>query len=301
MAFVCSANSAFARIKSIMARKRYDWRISLTCGRISLVISVRIRMISLLSLASSSRMRLLASTTSDGSMKTVLPEADSSCTIPLIFRFSPGAMGITNLPSRIVGATSLSTSPSLCAVRKMECNVREILPSVCESSLRMLDSSGEASSRILPNLSNIWSMRWTIFGNVNTSSVKRWRAGYLAFSFSSDIASPFSVRHKNLTILWIVSNDLRKSNKSLISMCTFSNLNLATAILTSKKYCRGKSSSSSCNRRNSFTCNIHSLMVVASSEKAILSTISVPSVDRQLPLIKRRISPNPILPSKFCG
>ena len=80
-----------------------------TCGRIMIEKSVRIRMISRRSSPSNSRILLFASTTSAGSMKTVLPVDDSSCTIPLIFRFNPGATGMTSLPSRMVGVTSLST------------------------------------------------------------------------------------------------------------------------------------------------------------------------------------------------
>ena len=34
-------------------------------------------------------------------------------------RFSPGATGITSRPSRKVGVTSFSTSPSLCALRRI--------------------------------------------------------------------------------------------------------------------------------------------------------------------------------------
>jgi len=99
-------------MKSISARNSYDWSISGMEGRNVLENVVRIRMISRRSSPSSSRMRLLASTTSAGSMNTVLPLADSSWTIPLILRFSPGATGITNRPSRMVGVTSLSTYPS---------------------------------------------------------------------------------------------------------------------------------------------------------------------------------------------
>lgn len=81
-------------------------RISLEYGRTLLVKSVRMRMISFLSSPSSSRTRLFASTTSVGSIKTVLPVALSSCTIPLILRFRVGMTGITSLPSRRVGVTS---------------------------------------------------------------------------------------------------------------------------------------------------------------------------------------------------
>ena len=118
-------------------------------------ISLSIRIISRLSSASSSLTRLFASTTSVGSTKRVFPEADSSCTIPFILRFIVGTIGITSLPSRIDGVTSFSIRPSLCAERKILYNVCEMLPSVLASSLRMLLSSGDAVSRIFPNLSNI--------------------------------------------------------------------------------------------------------------------------------------------------
>ena len=151
--------------------------MSCTCGRTCWANSVRMRIISLRSSPSSSRILLFASTTSVGSMKTVLPEADSSWTIPLIFLFMPGNTGITNLPSRMAGVTSFSTSPSLCAARSILYKVRDMLPSVLLSSCRILASSVEAESLILPNLSRIWSIRWISCGNVITSSVNRCRAG----------------------------------------------------------------------------------------------------------------------------
>ena len=107
--FVWMAKWLLARMKSISARNSYDCSISGIEGRRVLENSVRIRMISRRSSPSSSRIRLLASTTSAGSINTVFPLADSSWTIPLILRFNPGATGITNRPSRMVGATSLST------------------------------------------------------------------------------------------------------------------------------------------------------------------------------------------------
>ena len=48
-------------------------------------------------------MRLLTSTTSAGSINTVLPEALSSWTIPESLRLCIGATGITRRPSRMVG------------------------------------------------------------------------------------------------------------------------------------------------------------------------------------------------------
>ena len=111
-ASICSAISAFACIRSISARNWYESSTSCTWGLSSSLNTVSMRMISRRSAASSSRTLLLASTTSAGSMNTVLPVADSSCTIPLILRFIPGATGIISRPSRMVGATSCATSPS---------------------------------------------------------------------------------------------------------------------------------------------------------------------------------------------
>ena len=147
---ICSANNALARMKSISARNSYDSSTSEMEGRSWLEKSVRMRIISLRSSPSSSRMRLLASTTSAGSMNTVLPLADSSCTIPRIFRFSAGATGMTRRPSRMVGVTSLSTTPSDWAFRRILFSEREILPIVLASSRRMRANSVEALSLIFP-------------------------------------------------------------------------------------------------------------------------------------------------------
>ena len=133
-ALVSLANSVFAYIKSICARKAYELRISVMCGRSSSLNTVRIRTISRRSAASSSRTLLLASTTSVGSMNTVFPVADSSCTIPLILRFTPGATGITSRPSRTAGVTSLSTNPSFWAACKIVYKVRDIEPSIFDRS-----------------------------------------------------------------------------------------------------------------------------------------------------------------------
>ena len=104
-----SVRRALARIKSICAMNAYDSSMEGISGRMESVNAIRMRVTSRRSSASSSRMRLLASTTSSGSMNTVLPDADSSCTIPRILRLSPGATGSTRRPSRMVGAASLST------------------------------------------------------------------------------------------------------------------------------------------------------------------------------------------------
>ena len=142
-----------------------------------MVKSTSMRTTSRRSSASNSRIRLLASTTSVGSTKTVFPVDDSSCTIPLILRFKPGAIGTTNRPSRTVGVTSLSTSPSLCAALNILYKVRETLPSALCSCIRISARAGDAESFTLPYLSRIWSMRRKISGNVSTPSVSSWSVG----------------------------------------------------------------------------------------------------------------------------
>ena len=151
--------------------------MSFTCGRITADMLVSMRTISRLSSASSSLTLLFASTTSWGSTKTVFPVADSSCTIPFIFFFSAGTTGITSRPSRMVGATSFSTSPSLCAALSMLFRVRDMLPSVRASSCLMLKRLSEALSFILPNLSSMRSICLIMSGKVITSCVIRARAG----------------------------------------------------------------------------------------------------------------------------
>ena len=164
-------------MSSILARKSYEFRISVTFGLSSSENTVRIRTISRRSAASSSRTLLLASTTSVGSINTVLPVADSSCTIPLILRLTIGDTGITSRPSLTAGVTSLSTSPSFWAACSIVYKVREILPSIFERSWRMPASVMVAESLILPNLSRMESMRRMMAGKVCAFSARRCRAG----------------------------------------------------------------------------------------------------------------------------
>ena len=164
-------------MKSISAKNSYEESKAGTCGRTVAENSVRMRMISRRSSPSSSRMRLLASTTSAGSINTVFPVADSSCTIPLILRFMPGATGMTRRPSRMVGVTSLSTYPSDCAARRILLRLREMLPVVAESSRRIRKSSAEALSFIFPNLSRMLSIRAISCGNTKISPASSRKAG----------------------------------------------------------------------------------------------------------------------------
>ena len=177
MAFICFAISARARTLSICPMNTYERSISFTWGLMMAVMSVSILIISLRSSASSSLTLLFASTTSAGSTNTVLPVADSSCTMPFIFFFSAGAIGITRRPSRMVGATSFSTSPSLCAALSMLLRVLEMLPSVRASSCLIVKRWSEALSFMRPNLSSILSVWRMMSGKVITSSVIRAKAG----------------------------------------------------------------------------------------------------------------------------
>ena len=177
MPLVSRARAALALMKSMAASSLYDSSMGRTWGRTRAANSVSILIISRRSSASSSLIRLLASTTSAGSMNTVLPEADSSCTIPRMRRFRPCVTGITNRPSRMAGVTSLSTKPSLCAERSMPWSVRDMPPSVRASSRRIAASWGEALSFIRPNLSSMPSMASTSRGNVATPPARRRSAG----------------------------------------------------------------------------------------------------------------------------
>ena len=125
------------------------------CGRMVDVTAVRMRIISRRISLSSSRMVLFASTISAGSMNTVLPVADSSCTMPRILRLYIGDTGITRRPSRTDGATSLSTYPASRADTRMRRSIPLMLDVVLAMLRRSSSSCGDALSRMLPNLSII--------------------------------------------------------------------------------------------------------------------------------------------------
>ena len=106
----------------------------------------------------SSRRRLLASTISAGSIKTVLPDADSSWTMPAIRRLLAGATGTTRRPSRTAGVTSGSTHPS-CTARAITRRIAPAMtPFIEASERRMSANSGDALSRTLPQRSSRRSM-----------------------------------------------------------------------------------------------------------------------------------------------
>ena len=150
MALNRMATCALARTKSTCANCRYSASMAGDTGRICSVTDSRMRVFSRFSSDSKERMRLLASTTSCGSTKMVLPEALSSWTMPPILRRLIGGTGSTNRPSRKVGVVSLSTHPSLCACRKTDCIARATEPCARFSSWRMRASSGEALSLSCP-------------------------------------------------------------------------------------------------------------------------------------------------------
>ena len=109
------ASDAFAPMKSSSPITPQLDAMSSAWGRMMSVKAIRIAVSSRFSSISSSRIRFPASTTSAGSMKTVLPVALSSWTMPLICLFIPAATGITRRPSRTAGDASFSTMPAATA------------------------------------------------------------------------------------------------------------------------------------------------------------------------------------------
>ena len=133
-------------------------------GRSVAVNAVRIRTTSRCSSSCSSRKRLPAATTSAGSIYTVLPEADSSCTMPGILRLFIGATGITIRPSRIAGVVSLSINPSLTA-DAMTRRMRVLrVPDIEARWRRMSAKAGEALSATSPQRSRMRLMSATTAG-----------------------------------------------------------------------------------------------------------------------------------------
>ena len=108
VASVSRAYLARAYMKSKVPRRSKAASISSISGRMVSAKAVNMRTISRRSSMVSSRSRLFASTTSAGSMKNVLPEPDSPCTIPEILRLYIGATGMTRRPSRTDGVVSAS-------------------------------------------------------------------------------------------------------------------------------------------------------------------------------------------------
>ena len=95
-------------MKSSVASRLYESSSSSMWGRSSAATAISMRTSSRCSSMWSSRSRLLASTTSAGSMKTVLPDADSSWTMPGMRRLFIGATGTTRRPSRTDAVVSWS-------------------------------------------------------------------------------------------------------------------------------------------------------------------------------------------------
>ena len=187
--------------------------------------------------------------------------------------------------------------------------------SVRNNSCLIRASSGDAPSRMWPNLSSIWSMCCISCGNVITLSVSLYSAGYSLFVLSSCTSSiSFCVlcrvgerdvcgvdACKKVTIRWMVSNDRRRSNSSCSSKCVPSRRMRDMLSRTSKKFCVGKLSASSRICLNSLVCSCHSLMACGSVENAISSTFSLPRLDRQCSRSNALISLKFIFCSKLCG
>lgn len=128
------------------------------------------------------------------------------------FRFRAGTTGITSRPSRIVGATSLSTIPSDCALRKMLFSEREMLPIVLANSRRIRASSADALSFIFHT-----ERECRLFSD------ELWKHCYVSCQpFQTRVVGccffflPFALLQKR-TISRIVSNDRRRSKSSCSS------------------------------------------------------------------------------------
>ncbi len=108
--------------------------------------------------ASKSRISLLASKTSAGSINAICPVADSSCTKPLTLRLCSDKIGITMRPSRTVSDISSPIQPLLRAVRRIRSKV--FRKSLCSeiNRRRISINSGEALSRTFPRSSMILSI-----------------------------------------------------------------------------------------------------------------------------------------------
>ncbi len=143
-------------------------------GRSESAIVVRILIISRCSSIWSSRVRLFASTTSAGSMNTVLPDADSSCTMPWIWRLCMGGTGITSRPSRIDGTVSGSSSPCEMAFESTLRSIELTRPDIPRSRLRISARAGDALSLIEDVVSSITlSMLLDMSGEISFSPSDR--------------------------------------------------------------------------------------------------------------------------------
>ena len=167
---VLRANRALARTKSSTPRKLVALRSAGIVGRSWSVSRVSIRMISRFSMYSKSRISLLISRASSGSINTVCPVADSSWIKPRSLRLFSAAIGITILPPRIVIAASSGIRP----LARASLNIRSITflsrPSSYRIWVRINCNSLEALLLSLPFSSSTWSITWS---SLRSRSIKR--------------------------------------------------------------------------------------------------------------------------------
>ncbi len=153
-------------------------------------------------------MRLLASTISAGSIYMVLPEADSSWTMPLILRLCIVSTGITTRPSRTEGDVSLSIYPAWTAWASTRRMAAFIDPVAADIDERIWANSGVALSFMLPKRSMIRSILRQISGNgvIPTAIVSS--AGY------ADIPSSERCAAKNEATSAIAPSERRTAPRS---------------------------------------------------------------------------------------
>ena len=281
-------------MKSSSATTSQAARIISICGRNSLATDVRIRMISRRSSICSSRMRLFVCTTSAGSINTVLPDADSSCTIPEIFRLCIGGTGITIRPSRIDGAVSGSIRPAATADAITLRMAAAMLPAAAASDLLISASAAEAESLILPKRSRTRSMTASGAGNDTSPSTTLSRRGYRPSVLALT---------KNASISPIACNVDRNTGSS-------SAAGKVPGILIAETMERTSPACPNGNRSPSAERMIDSISAVESNfcstsakseEKVILSHISAPIGDRHFAFTAARTEAKPILFSKLVG
>ena len=144
----------------------------------------RIRSISCRSAASSSRTRLLAGTAASGSIYTVAPLAEVSCTMPGKPPWCSCFTGTTCRPERSVMRASCST-PRAAGDRSCCCMIACTAAVACRNRRRSDCSSGEAVSATRPCSSNVPSMREPRSGWSASGATMRQSAGVSAWWVST--------------------------------------------------------------------------------------------------------------------
>ena len=147
VAFCSNDNLALQKIKSRVSTAFVFTKISWLYSTTKAEISAKILSISSFSFATNCAVSFVISTTDAGSINTVEPDADASCTIPLISPLCSAFTGITYLSPRIVTMGSCKNLEYELDVIK-EFNVSRIREACAFIFLRIAKSAGLALSAI---------------------------------------------------------------------------------------------------------------------------------------------------------